>query len=215
MDIIACMSIIGGNVQTRVCMHARNAKDKHLLDRPPKPAVGVHRHSQFKIMPLSSSHLTSTPIPLIIQTDVNRILKPTAIFLLLLHGQRIPRHHLKGLLHIRIILSRNLKIRDPGPALTIRHGPFGADGSLVIADVDFISEDHEGEGFWVARGGLNEEFVAPGVEGLEGFGRVDVVDEDAAVGATVEGYAEGLEALLAGGVPELFQRRGKRGELVR
>lgn len=32
---------------------------------------------------------------------------------------------------------------------------------------------------------------------LKGGGSVDVVDEDAAVGATVEGNTEGLEALLS------------------
>jgi hypothetical protein len=179
----------------------------------PKPAVGVHLHSQFKITTLSSPHSTSTPIPLIIQTDINRILKAAAIFLLFLHGQRIPRHHLKSLLHVRIILSRDLKIRDPAPALTVGHGPLCADGAPVIADVDLVPEDDEGEGFWVARGGLDEEFVAPGVEGLEGFGRVDVVDEDAAVGTAVEGYTEGLEALLARRVPELFRRRHREVSL--
>lgn len=192
-----------------------NAQDKHDLVGSPNQQLVYTLHLQFKTATLSSSHSTSTPIPLIIQTDINRILKATAIFLLLLHGQRIPRHHLKGLLHVRIILSRDLKIRDPAPALTVCHGPLCADGSPVIADVDFIPEDDEGEGFWVARGGLDEEFVAPGIERLEGFGRVDVVDEDAAVGAAVEGYAEGLEALLACGVPELFRRREERGELVR
>jgi hypothetical protein len=50
---------------------------------------------------------------------------------------------------------------------------------------------------------LDEELVAPGVEGLEGLGRVDVVDQDAAVGAAVEGYTERLETFLAGCVPEL------------
>ncbi len=207
MGIIACMSMKGGNVQSQVCIHARNAKDKRLPGCSPKPAIGVHRRWQPRIHTDFSLHLTSTSIPLIIQTDINWILKPAPILLLLLHGQRIPRHHLKRLLHIRIILSGNLKIRDPAPTLTVGHRPLCADGSLVIADVDFVSQDDEGERFRVSRRGLDEELVAPGIKGLEGFGRVDVVDEDAAVRAAVEGDAEGLEALLAGGVPELFSSR--------
>ena len=50
---------------------------------------------------------------------------------------------------------------------------------------------------------MNQKLVAPGVERFERFRAVDVVDEDAAVGAPVEGDAEGLEAFLARGVPEL------------
>ena len=50
---------------------------------------------------------------------------------------------------------------------------------------------------------MDQEFVAPGIEGFEGFRAVDVVDEYAAIGASVEGDAEGLEAFLAGCVPEL------------
>lgn len=50
---------------------------------------------------------------------------------------------------------------------------------------------------------LDEELVPPRVERLEGLGRVDVVNEDAAVSAAVECDAERLEALLAGGIPQL------------
>ncbi len=173
------------------CMHAcKKRPRKASSGLPTNPAVNVHHRSQSKIRTISSFRLTSTPIPLIVQTDINWIFKPTAILLLLLHGQCIPRHHLKRLLHIRIILSRNLKIWDPAPTLTVSHGPLCADGSLVVADIDLVPQDDEGEGFGVSRRGLDEEFVAPGIESLEGFGRVDVVDEDAAVGAAVEGYAE-------------------------
>lgn len=82
-------------------------------------------------------------------------------------------------------------------------GLFLRDHAPLLAHIDFVSQHHEGEGVRVAGRGLNEELVAPGVERLEGFGGVDVVDEDAAVCATVEGYAEGLEAFLTRGVPEL------------
>jgi hypothetical protein len=82
-------------------------------------------------------------------------------------------------------------------------GALLADGATVLAHVDLVAEHDEGESVRVARGGLDEELVAPGVEGLEGLGAVDIIDEHAAVGAPVEGDAERLEALLARGVPEL------------
>jgi hypothetical protein len=50
---------------------------------------------------------------------------------------------------------------------------------------------------------------------LERFGGVDVEDEDAAVGAAVEGDAEGLETFLACGVPELVRRREEECAWVR
>lgn len=75
--------------------------------------------------------------------------------------------------------------------------------TLVLLHVDLVSEDNEGKVLRVMRGCLNEELVAPRVERLEGLGRVDVVDEDAAVGAAIECDAERLEALLAGSIPQL------------
>jgi hypothetical protein len=53
------------------------------------------------------------------------------------------------------------------------------------------------------RAGLDKELVAPAVEGLERLGAVDVVDEHAAVRATVESDAERLETLLTRRVPKL------------
>ncbi len=52
---------------------------------------------------------------------------------------------------------------------------------------------------------LNEEFVSPRIQRLERVRRGDVVDEDAAIGAPVEGDAERLETLLAGRVPNLHR----------
>lgn len=146
---------------------------------------------------------TSTAVALIIQTDIDGILKAAAILLLLLHGQGVAGDDIKGLLDVGVVLSADLEVGDVATILAVGHGALGADGALVVAHVDLVAEHDEGEGFRVARGGLDQEFVAPRVERLEGFGRVDVVDEHAAVGAAVEGYAEGLEAFLAGGVPEL------------
>lgn len=58
---------------------------------------------------------------------------------------------------------------------------------------------------------LDEKLVAPAVERLKALGRIDVVDEHAAVGPTVEGDAERLEALLAGRIPELYLDEVIRG----
>lgn len=52
--------------------------------------------------------------------------------------------------------------------------------------------------------GLNQKFVSPAVECVKALGVVDVVYKDAAVGASVECDTERLEALLSGGIPELF-----------
>ena len=87
--------------------------------------------------------------------------------------------------------------------MTVSHGALGADGTLVVADIHFVAQDDEGEGLGVARGGLDEELVPPRIKGLEGFGRVNVVHQHAAVSASIEGYAEGLKSFLAGCVPEL------------
>ena len=56
---------------------------------------------------------------------------------------------------------------------------------------------------------LYQELIPPAIERFKALARVDVVDEDAAVCAAVECDAEGLEAFLPGGVPEL---RGGGGE---
>lgn len=75
--------------------------------------------------------------------------------------------------------------------------------SPLVAQVYLIAEDDKRERFRVARRRLDQEFVAPGVEGIEGFRRVDIVDKDATVGSAIEGYAQRLETFLSGCVPEL------------
>ncbi len=52
---------------------------------------------------------------------------------------------------------------------------------------------------------MNQKLVAPAVQSFEALGVVDVVDEDAAVGAAVKGNAQRLEAFLAGRIPQLSQ----------
>jgi hypothetical protein len=103
------------------------------------------------LSPPSTPISTSTPIPLTIQININRILKSPAILLLLLHRQRIPRHHFKRLLHIRVVLGTDLEIRNPAPTLTVRHRALRADGALVVSDVDLVAQDDKGEGLGVPR----------------------------------------------------------------
>lgn len=62
---------------------------------------------------------------------------------------------------------------------------------------------HEWETLGVHRAGLDQELVSPAVQGVERLGIVDVVDEHAAVGTTVESNPERLESLLTSGIPEL------------
>lgn len=50
---------------------------------------------------------------------------------------------------------------------------------------------------------LNQELIPPAVQRLKALCRVDIVNENATIGTTVEGDSEGLEPFLAGGVPEL------------
>ena len=63
---------------------------------------------------------------------------------------------------------------------------------------------YEGEALWIARGGLDEELVAPAIEGVKTLGVVNVINKDAAVCTTVEGNAQRLETLLASSIPQLI-----------
>lgn len=81
--------------------------------------------------------------------------------------------------------------------------PFLADHSPFLPHINLVAQYYERETLRIPWGCLNQELVAPRVKRIEGFGRVDVVNQHAAVGAAVEGYAEGLEAFLPGRVPEL------------
>jgi len=50
---------------------------------------------------------------------------------------------------------------------------------------------------------LYQKLVPPTIQRIEALRVIDIIDKDAAVGAAVECNTEGLEAFLAGGVPEL------------
>lgn len=136
--------------------------------------------------------------------DIDRVLtEVSAELLTLLLLQRVTCNHFEGLLDIDGLLGTCLEVGDAALGLAEGHGPLGADDTLRLLDIDLVAQHHERKRVGVPGGCLNEELVAPRIEGVEGFGVVDVEDEHTAVGTTVEGHTEGLEALLAGGVPEL------------
>jgi hypothetical protein len=64
---------------------------------------------------------------------------------------------------------------------------------------------HEWEILWVCGARLDQKLVPPAVQRLEALGVVDVVHENAAVGAAVECHAQGLESLLASRIPQLYR----------
>lgn len=151
--------------------------------------------------------LAGTTVPVVFQVDIDWILgKVAAELLTLLLLQRIPRNHLKSLLDIDSLLGRGLKVRDAALGLAKGHGTFGRNDALALLDIDLVAQNHKRKRVRVAWRGLNQELVAPAIEGVEGFGVVDIEDEHAAVGTTVEGDTERLEAFLTGCVPELRER---------
>lgn len=74
---------------------------------------------------------------------------------------------------------------------------------IAAINVDLVSKNDKWEVIGVVWASLDEEFVSPVFKVVKGFRGVDVIDEDAAVCSSVEGYAEALEAFLAGCVPDL------------
>lgn len=74
---------------------------------------------------------------------------------------------------------------------------------LSVFEVNLVSQHDKGEVLGVPGTGLDEKLVSPAVKGLERVGGGDVEHQDAAVGASVEGHAQGLEPLLPRRVPNL------------
>lgn len=66
-------------------------------------------------------------------------------------------------------------------------GLFPAHHSFALLDIDLVAQHNKGEVVGVPGRGLDEEFVAPAVEGVKALGVVDVVHEHAAVCAAIEG----------------------------
>ncbi len=60
---------------------------------------------------------------------------------------------------------------------------------------------HKWEAFRVHGTGLHQKLVSPAIQGIEALRVVDIVDENAAVGAAIEGHTQRLEPLLTRRVP--------------
>jgi len=51
---------------------------------------------------------------------------------------------------------------------------------------------------------LDQKLVSPGVEGIEGFRVIDIIDKNAAIGTTVESDTKRLKPFLASSIPQLL-----------
>ena len=72
-----------------------------------------------------------------------------------------------------------------------------------VFQIDLVANHNKGKVLRVPGTSLYKELISPTVERLECVGHGDVEHEHTAVGATVEGHAERLEALLPCRVPNL------------
>ena len=78
---------------------------------------------------------------------------------------------------------------------------------LARIQINLVANDDERKVIWVAWTRLDEELISPAVQRPERVCRCHIIDQDAAVGTTVERYAERLETLLASCVPDLHRRK--------
>ena len=110
---------------------------------------------------------------------------------------------LESLFDIDGLLCGRLKVGDVAFGLAPGHRAFLGYLPLVLFHIDLVAQHNEGEVLRVPGASLNEELIPPTVQGLEGLGAVDVVNEDATVRTAVERDTEGLESLLTSGIPQL------------
>ena len=90
----------------------------------------------------------------------------------------------------------------------ILSGLVSGDLSVFRFQIHFVTYHHEGHVVSVRSRSLRQKLVSPGIEVGEGAELGDVVDEDAAVGSSVEGVAQRLEPLLPRSIPNLQSSRG-------
>lgn len=57
-------------------------------------------------------------------------------------------------------------------------------------NIQDVMVTHKWEGLWIPGICLNEEFIAPALQGLETFRVIDVVNQNTAIGTTIESHAE-------------------------
>ena len=73
----------------------------------------------------------------------------------------------------------------------------------MILLVKFVSEADEGEVVWIGWASILDETLLPLVKAVETVQVCEVVHKCAAISTPVERISEGLELLLASGVPYL------------
>lgn len=143
-----------------------------------------------------------TRISISIQTDRFGEIVIELDFLLLC--QCILGNRLEGLVNIDGFLSRRLKVWNvtlglaPSLSALLRNDTFG------LVHIDLISKNDEWKVVRIAWRCLDQKFVSPAVQSFKGFRVGDVVNEHAAVRATIERYTQRLESLLASGIPDLI-----------
>lgn len=73
----------------------------------------------------------------------------------------------------------------------------------LLLEVLLVANDQEGKLVGIRRGSVGDEVLLPFVKLSEGGSIVSIKHQQASVGATIEGIADGLKALLASSIPHL------------
>ena len=119
-----------------------------------------------------------------------------SLVLLLLKG--LLGDSLEGLLDVDGFLGRGLEVGDVALGRAPRVGTLRRNDTSVL-HIDLVTQNDEGEVFRVTGSSLDEELLAPAVQVLESLGNVNVEDQDAAVGSTVESDSQGSEETIGRG----------------
>lgn len=109
---------------------------------------------------------------------------------------------LESFLNSCIILRRGLEEF----MISIILGPqlsFGLSDFSLLFLIGLVSDDHEGELARVLDPTLLDKLLLPGFDAVERLLGGDVIDDHAAVGASVEGGPDGLESFLSSCIPDL------------
>lgn len=133
------------------------------------------------------------------------VVSGTLIQLLLLQSHLC--HHLERQLHIdgvlgrglenRVVHSAQLVVGDVHQLLLQRRDP------AALVHVDFVAYYDEREVLWVQHVQLDQKLILPRGQVVKRFLIGDIVAEYTAVCTSVESYAQTLETLLSGCVPDL------------
>lgn len=59
---------------------------------------------------------------------------------------------------------------------------------LSVLQVNLIAQNHKWEVLWISRAGLDQEFIPPAVQSLEGVWCRNIKHQDAAVSSTIESH---------------------------